>query len=444
MASTLARSITCLALVLLLVACRTAPSGGVLGVSIVGGDRTLTQDLVATLAADVQTTGSASAAVTWSSSDPGVAAVESTSGVVLAIEAGSTSITATSASDPSVSDAITLTVEPRGAERWTRQFGTSGVDAALDTAVDGLGNVYVAGITPGSLDGTNAGGIDGFVRSYDPAGAVRWTHRLGTSGNDFIYGVATDASGNVYVALSVFADADDTEFAGNYVAVISIADDGAPRWTQRFGTDALDDASGIATDATGQVYVVGTTRGALAGGSDAFVRAYDADGNHRWTRQFGTSADDEAFGTTTASGHVLVVGSTGGALDGAHLGSSDAFVRAYDRDGDLAWSTQFGTPAEDVVNRVAAGVNGFVYVAGRTAGALAAAPLGSTDAFVRSFDEVGVPRWTHQFGTSGSDGATGVAVHASSGTVYVAGNVGGELVPPAAGLIDAFVRTYAP
>jgi hypothetical protein len=75
-------------------------------------------------------------------------------------------------------------------------------------AVDASGNVYVAGYTEGALPGqTNLGEMgfsDAFVRKYDAAGDELWTRQCGTSGYDWAYGVAVDASGNVYVAGSTY------------------------------------------------------------------------------------------------------------------------------------------------------------------------------------------------------------------------------------------------
>ena len=56
----------------------------------------------------------------------------------------------------------------------------------------------------------------------------------------------------------------------------------------------------VGTDGLGNAHVVGYTDGEFpgqtsSGSTDAFVRKYDANGNEVWTRQFGTSAQDLAL-----------------------------------------------------------------------------------------------------------------------------------------------------
>jgi hypothetical protein len=58
---------------------------------------------------------------------------------------------------------------------YTRQFGSAQIDYAKDLATDASGNVYVAGTTYGAINvpsplvpNTNHGGTDAFVAKFDP------------------------------------------------------------------------------------------------------------------------------------------------------------------------------------------------------------------------------------------------------------------------------------
>ena len=437
-------SATAFALALVLTAC-SFNNGYVLDVAIDGGDRGAVVGDSLALSAAVVRGGGATDHVTWSSSDAAVATIDA-DGRVASTASGPTEITATSVSDPSKSDTINLTVDPAGALRWTRQFGTSDGDVARGVATDASGNVFVAGTTFGALDGSNAGGQDVFVRAYDVDGDLRWTRQFGSAADEVVFGAATDASGHVYVAGRTEGALDGSHAGGWDVFVRAYDADGDLRWSRQFGTADEDVARGVATDASGHVYVVGYTAGALdgssAGGWDGFVRAYAVDGSLRWTRQFGSSEWDEARGVATdANGHVYVVGDTQGALDGSSAGGTDGFLRAYDAGGDLRWARQFGTAASDVPLAVASAPNGQVRVAGYTFGALEGSNAGTTDAFVRAYAPDGNVRWTRQFGTAGQDAVFGVATDASGGA-FVVGYSGGALEGSSAGGNDAFVRAY--
>ena len=83
---------------------------------------------------------------------------------------------------------------------WIRQFGTSRGDFAYGLSADGLGNVYIAGDTQGSLGGPNAGWYDAFIAKYDASGNRLWTEQFGTSEYDAFNEVSADGLGNVYVS----------------------------------------------------------------------------------------------------------------------------------------------------------------------------------------------------------------------------------------------------
>jgi len=319
---------------------------------------------------------------------------------------------------------------------WTRQFGTSDNDYAPGLAVDASGNVYIAGWTEGALPGkSSSGGTDAFIRKYDGSGNEIWTRQFGTSDNDIARGVVVDTSGNVYVAGETRGALPGQTSSGGRDAFVRKYDgSGNEIWTKQFGTPSTDFAKSIAVDASGNVYVAGETWNALpgqsyAGGGDTFVRKYDGSGNEFWTRQFGTFTTDSAYGVTVdTSGNVYVAGTTGGALpEQSSSGGWDAFVRKYDGSGNEIWTRQFGSSATDFAESVAVDASDNVYVAGETWGALPGqTSSGYEDAFVRKYDGSGNELWTRQFGTSTSDVARGVVVDTSD-NVYVAGYTFGAL-----------------
>src|SRR3954468_24014983 len=100
-------------------------------------------------------------------------------------------------------------------------------------------------------------------------------------------------------------------------------------WARQFGSSALEYSTSAAADVLGNVYVSGITRGNLegpsAGGEDGFVAKYDATGNLSWTKQFGTTADDGSQAISADGlGNVYVTGRTEGSLGGPNAGGEDA------------------------------------------------------------------------------------------------------------------------
>jgi hypothetical protein len=226
-----------------------------------------------------------------------------------------------------------------------------------------------------------------------------------------------------------------------------MATDGGGRrlWSRQPGTSSDDQAYGVATE--GNVYVVGGTGGALGGANegafDAWVSKFDGDGHRLWSRQFGTSTTDSATGVATdKNGNVYLVGYTFGALGGPNKGDADAWVSKFDGDGHQLWIRQFGTSADDFgVKSVATDQNGNFYVVGYTEGALGGFHKGGHDAWVIKFDGDGHQLWKRQPGTRDLDEADDVAIDAD-GNVYVVGITVGALGGPNKGAFDAWVIKF--
>ena len=237
-------------------------------------------------------------------------------------------------------DAFLRKYDSTGEEIWTRQFGSSEWDGATSVAVDAAGNIYVAGNTSGTLPGqASAGSLPGrerprdvFLRKYDTVGQELWTHQFGSAGDDEANGVAVDGEGNVYVA-GVVSDVLPGQIASggsadNYLRKYDPV--GEEVWTRQFGTGQRVEATSVAVDGDGNIHVVGWTQPGQTneGFPDAFFRKYDPSGKELWARQLGSHARDVAEGVAVdREGNVYVAGWTVGGLPGEpYVDGVDAFV----------------------------------------------------------------------------------------------------------------------
>lgn len=328
-------------------------------------------------------------------------------------------------------DAYASKYDSTGALLWTRQLGTSGDDESRAVSADGLGNVYISGFTTGSLAGANAGANDAFVRKYDSTGAVQWTQQLGTSSHDRSWGVAADGLGSVYISGTTGGSLAGASAGGEDAFLRKYAADGSIQWSRQLGTSGSDGSYAVSADGLGNVFISGYTTGSLngpnAGGVDAFLTKYDSTGGLLWTRQQGTAGLDYGLGVSAdAIGNVYITGVTAGSLGGPNAGAEDAFLSKYDAAGNLQWTRQLGTLAPDVSYSVSAAELGYIYIAGTTAGGLAGSFAGgNADAFIGKYDADGNVEWTYQLGTSEDDEGFGVSAD-GFGNVYAAGGTIGD------------------
>ena len=321
---------------------------------------------------------------------------------------------------------LTWQAAPAAAQTVSRveYVGTADYDFGEAVALDGSGNVYVAGQTWGSFgDFTNAGDLDGFLRKYTTSGEA-WTVQFGTDSDDNVAAVDVDGAGNVYVAGHTSGAFDEftNEAPGSWDAFVRKYDpEGILLWQDQFGTDDNDHAWGLAVTSSGDVYVAGSTYGELdddhesSGYEEAFVRKYtqSTGTSPDWTVQFGGADGHTVAAAVAVHGTTVVVsGLTNGAFDGFEMrGMADAFVVTLTTEGVLDWTDQFGTTAGsyDYAWDVAVGPSDTIYVAARLGG----------EGVVRTYSLAGADGWEQSFGTV--DSVRRIAVD-NSGTAYVVGD----------------------
>ena len=168
-------------------------------------------------------------------------------------------------SDAGIRDYMTAKYSPSGSQLWVRAYEGGGVDEAYDVAVDGSGNVSVAGTS-------------GIVR-YNSAGTQQWVGAF-----DGVAHALITAGGDVYAA----GVADDDLLAARYDAA------GARLWSTPFDLGGTEQAFALRLIG-GVLYAAGSsaTEGA---GSDALMVGFDsATGGATGSDLFDGGYDDQAY-----------------------------------------------------------------------------------------------------------------------------------------------------
>jgi uncharacterized delta-60 repeat protein len=226
-------------------------------------------------------------------------------------------------------DMVTMQFETNGALRWLARFGggTNAVNYATALAVDGAGNVYAAG-TSGSPTNQRMA-----VVKYSPNGDQIWAafHYAPSNRYEYPSAIAVDSTGSVYLTGNGAA-ANQPQ----HMRTVKFDASGNQAWSVRFSTSDVssDTASDLKVDATGAVYIFGSS-------VDASVRLttikYDGDGNVVWVRTHESRSSGSATALRLDSFGNIVVTGTAAEADGI----TDTTTLKYDPDGNVLWLARY-------------------------------------------------------------------------------------------------------
>ncbi|MGQ9692869.1 MAG: SBBP repeat-containing protein [Thermaceae bacterium] len=334
-------------------------------------------------------------------------------------------------------DIYLVKLDPSGKVLWTKRFGTGSNDGVFGLAVDAKGNLYIAGHTLGSLGGPNRGDWDFFVGKFDPSGKRLFLRQYGTNRWDKVVGVSVSPQGYVYVAGFTYGAFPGHRSMGDRDAFLARLDSsGNLVWVKQYGSRGGEVALSVFADPSGNAYVVGQTDGVLPGqkaygGDDVFLLKYSPQGQLLWSRQMGTPADDRGQTVAADAQGVYVAGTTQGSFLGGAKGTK-AFLIRLDKAGNRVWTREFGVSVvegEEVITGsayVGLGPGGRVYLSNSASGNLPGyLGAGREDVFVLEYDSKGNLKGILQTGTPKEDLAYAMAV-GRDGKVYVVGSTGEE------------------
>ena len=312
-----------------------------------------------------------------------------------------------------------------------------------------------------------AGGVsrflitDAFVTELNSTGSeLLFSTYLGGSGNEIGNGIAVDGSGNIYVAGHTQSEnfpavnglpstISPTDFSGS--AFVTKLNPAAPSYvfSTYLGGSKSDEAHSIAIDQAANVYVTGNTNSAdfpLANAfqstigdsfnGDAFVTKLNSNGSLSYSTFLGGSNSDTGFGIAVdVSGNAYVTGvtrsnnfPTANPIQATYGGSlNDAFVTKLNAQGSaLVYSTYLGGLGSDNGRGIAVDVNGNAYVTGFTSSfdfPVVAGALRTRSVMFKSTDTAA--DWSNDNYGLNASSITHVVVHPTQpATVYAATTLG--------------------
>lgn len=313
-----------------------------------------------------------------------------------------------------------------GTQLWNQTWGGTDDDEGNGVAVDGSGNVFIAGATSSFASGQ--GNYAAFLAKYSTTGTQLWNKTWGGTGDDEGHGVAVDGSGNAYLVGFT-----STGGAGGYDAFIAkYSSSGSFQWSKTWGGTGDNEGYGAAVDGSGNIYLAGFTNSTGAGGYDAFLAKYSSSDTLQWSKTWGGKGDDEGYGVAIdGSNNAYLIGFT----NSFGAGNYDAFLAKYAGNGTQLWNSTWGGKGDDEGYGVAIDGSNNAYLAGYTNSFGA----GGYDAFLAKFAGNGTQQWNRTWGGTKDDFGYGVAV-TSNGTTYLTG----DTLSFGAGNFDAFLAKYVP
>ncbi|MEO5571056.1 MAG: SBBP repeat-containing protein, partial [Bacteroidia bacterium] len=354
--------------------------------------------------------------------------------------------------------ALLFSISVSAQKNWLWHNGGAGNDEALDNAIDQNGNIFTTGYFSltaqfNTISLSSIGSGDIFISKQDSNGLYQWAVQAGSSGSDRANSIATDNSGNVFIAgfftgsasFGAITLTSSNNSQDVFVAKLDAA--GNFIWANKFGGSDIDLALAINADLNGNVVVTGQFRGTSQFGSntftsindpntnapsyDIFILKLDANGNFIWSKHGSAKYDDRGLGVSSDnSGNIYLTGQFSDTIQFTNTYTNNAFNAGFllklDASGNEVWMR---TMFANLVTAYSVKCSGNeIYVTGDFQGLLAIKGTTITtvstiypyNIFVLKFDDAGNLLWAEHNGSNSQVSALDISVD-QAGDAYIQG-----------------------
>lgn len=343
---------------------------------------------------------------------PGIVEKDDRASSIALDEDGNVYVTGGSTGIDTFYDYTTIKYNNDGVEEWVAHYDGPGnhMDIATSISLDESGNVYVTGYSFASV----AIDRDYATIKYDNDGVEQWVARYNGPANerDQAYSITLDTAGNIYVTGRSKGIGTSYDYA-----TIKYNNDGVEQWAARYDGPANydDSAESIALDDAGNVYVTGYSNGITS--CDYATIKYNSYGVEQWVARYDCPASERDQASSIAldaAGNVYVTG-----FDNGITSNSNYATIKYNNDGVEQWIANYnGTGNDsDVPSSIALDIAGNVYVTGKSN----ISGNGNDYATIK-YNNDGVEQWVASYNGPGnnSDAPSSIAL-GSDGNVYITG-----------------------
>lgn len=235
---------------------------------------------------------------------------------------GSLFLTGKSTGTGSMQDILTVKYNSSGVQQWTASFNGSAndYDEGFSVSADISGNIIVCGKSKSaSAQNMQTANFDMVTVKYNSSGSQLWVSSYnGTeNGDDEAVSVASDNSGNVYTS----GNSRNTG-SGQDFTTIKYNTSGTVQWISKYNgsSNGVDKINSSFIDNAGNIYVSGFCSDLISNFNYCTIK-YNPDGEQKWKVKYNYQDNDSdmaAVVKTDAQGNVYVTGSskgTEGAVD---------------------------------------------------------------------------------------------------------------------------------